>query len=51
MFQFILNLMAYFDKAGEAANPKEANEILGAPTITLEMWMKPPVKKKIAASN
>ena len=48
MFHFIVNLMAYFDKAGEAGNPKEANEILDAPTITLEMWMKPVVEKKIA---
>lgn len=44
-FHFVVNLMAYFEKAGELGNPIEANEILGAPSITLEMWLKPKVEK------
>jgi len=36
--QFIAELMRFFDKAGEGGDPAEANELLGAPTTTLEQW-------------
>lgn len=32
-------MMDYFKKAGEPGDPAEANQILGAPTITLDEWM------------
>lgn len=31
-------LIAYFDKVGELGDPAEANELLGAPSITLDEW-------------
>lgn len=40
MLRFIGNLMAYFDKVGEMGDPTEANSILGAPTLTLDEWIK-----------
>jgi uncharacterized protein YbjT (DUF2867 family) len=39
MMKFAANLMGYFDKVGEVGDAAEANQILGAPTITLEAWM------------
>ena len=36
--QFIAELMRFFDKVGEGGDPAEANELLGAPTTTLEQW-------------
>ncbi|MEJ2601110.1 MAG: NAD(P)H-binding protein [Anaerolineales bacterium] len=33
-------MMDYFKKAGEPGDPTEANQILGAPTITLDEWMR-----------
>jgi uncharacterized protein YbjT (DUF2867 family) len=38
--KFASNLMAYFDKVGELGDPTEANRILGAPTTTLDAWIK-----------
>jgi uncharacterized protein YbjT (DUF2867 family) len=32
-------MMAYFEKAGEPGDPTEANDLLGAPTITLDEWL------------
>jgi len=32
-------MMAYFDKVGEMGNPAEANQMLGAPQITLDTWL------------
>ncbi len=32
-------LMAYFEKVGEPGDPAEADEILGAPTTTLDEWL------------
>jgi NADH dehydrogenase len=37
---FAAELMAYFDKAGELGDPTEANQLLGGPTITLDVWIK-----------
>lgn len=37
--KFASSLMAYFDKVGELGDPTEANQILGAPTTTLDAWM------------
>ena len=33
-------MMRYFKKVGEPGDPTEANDILGAPTITLDAWLK-----------
>jgi len=33
-------LIGYFDKVGEIGNPDEANQLLGAPEITLDAWLK-----------
>jgi uncharacterized protein YbjT (DUF2867 family) len=40
MLKFASNLMAYFYKIGEMGDPTEANQVLGAPTITLDAWIK-----------
>jgi hypothetical protein len=32
-------LMAYFEKVGEGSNLPEVNDILGAPTTTLDTWL------------
>lgn len=34
------DFMAAFEKIGERGDPSEANNILGAPTIKLEDWLK-----------
>jgi uncharacterized protein YbjT (DUF2867 family) len=39
MLGFFAELMAYFDQAGERGDPTEANELLGAPTTTLDAWI------------
>jgi hypothetical protein len=39
MLKFASSLMAYFDKVGELGDPTEANQILGAPTTTLDAWI------------
>jgi len=39
MLKFASGLMGYFDKTAETGDPSEANEILGAPAITLDTWM------------
>lgn len=39
---YVTQLIAYFDKVKEFGNPSEANELLGAPSITLEEWFKMP---------
>ncbi len=33
-------MMDYFKKAGEPGDPSEANRLLGAPTITLDEWIR-----------
>ena len=38
--KFASSLMGYFDKTPETGNPSEANQILGAPKISLDAWMK-----------
>ena len=40
MLGFFAELMAYFKKVGEPGDPTEANQILGAPTTTLDAWIK-----------
>ncbi|MEJ2556007.1 MAG: NAD(P)H-binding protein [Anaerolineae bacterium] len=40
MLKFASDLMAYFDRIGEMGDPTEANQLLGAPTITLDEWIK-----------
>ena len=39
MLKFAAGLMGYFDKTPETGDPTEANQILGAPAITLDAWM------------
>jgi uncharacterized protein YbjT (DUF2867 family) len=39
MLSFFAELMAYFEKVGEMGDPAEANELLGAPTTTLDAWI------------
>jgi len=39
MLGFFAELMAYFEKVGEMGDPAEANELLGAPTTTLDAWI------------
>jgi uncharacterized protein YbjT (DUF2867 family) len=39
MLGFFAELMAYFEKVGEPGDPTEANELLGAPTTTLDAWI------------
>ena len=39
MLMFFVDLMAYFDKVGEMGDPTEANQLLGAPTTTLDEWI------------
>jgi uncharacterized protein YbjT (DUF2867 family) len=39
MLKFAAGLMGYFDKAGELGDPTEANQLLGAPTTTLDQWL------------
>jgi uncharacterized protein YbjT (DUF2867 family) len=34
------DLMAFFEKVGERGNPTEANQLLGAPKIELEEWIR-----------
>jgi uncharacterized protein YbjT (DUF2867 family) len=41
-------LMSYFEKVGEGNNFPEVNDILGAPTITLDKWLE--MKKSINAN-
>lgn len=36
---YMTEMMAYFDQAGEGGDPTLANQILGAPTTTLEDWL------------
>jgi hypothetical protein len=39
MLKFFAALMAYFEKVGEMGDPTEANQLLGAPTMTLDEWL------------
>ncbi len=39
MLKFFAELMAYFDEVGEMGDPTEANQLLGAPEITLDEWI------------
>lgn len=40
MLKFAAELMAYFDKVGEGSgDPTEANQLLGAPSTTLDAWI------------
>jgi uncharacterized protein YbjT (DUF2867 family) len=39
MLKFFADLMAYFQKVGEPGDPSEANQLLGAPGITLAEWI------------
>jgi uncharacterized protein YbjT (DUF2867 family) len=38
--KYAIALTRYFDKVTEGGDPTEANDLLGAPTITLEAWSK-----------
>lgn len=40
MLRFAAALMAYFDRVGEPGDPSEADRILGAPSTTLDDWLK-----------
>lgn len=37
--KYLVKMMSYFNKAGETGDPQEANELLGKPLTTLEMWL------------
>jgi hypothetical protein len=39
MLGFFAELMAYFEQVGEMGDPTEANQLLGAPTTTLDAWI------------
>lgn len=39
MLRFFAELMAYFKKVGEPGDPTGANQLLGAPTTTLDTWI------------
>jgi uncharacterized protein YbjT (DUF2867 family) len=39
MLSFFAELMAYLERVGETGDPAEANQILGAPTTTLDTWI------------
>ena len=39
LMSYMAALMGYFDQAGELGDPSEANELLGAPTMTLRDWI------------
>jgi hypothetical protein len=39
----VANLMAYFEDFAEDCDPTEANQLLGAPTTTLQQWSEPQV--------
>ncbi|MBE0689019.1 MAG: NAD(P)H-binding protein [Anaerolineae bacterium] len=39
MLKFAAELMNYFKKVGEPGDPAEANQLLGAPTTTLDAWI------------
>ena len=39
MLKFASSLMAYFDKTSEVGDASETNEILGAPSTTLDAWI------------
>jgi uncharacterized protein YbjT (DUF2867 family) len=39
MMKFGADLAAYFDRVGELGDPTEANDLLGAPSITLDEWI------------
>lgn len=36
----VSDFMAAFEKIGELGDPSEANDILGAPQITLDKWLR-----------
>ena len=40
MLKSVAEMMDYFKKVGEPGDPTEANQLLGAPAITLEDWMR-----------
>jgi uncharacterized protein YbjT (DUF2867 family) len=39
MLSYFAELMAYLEKVGETADATEANQLLGAPTTTLDTWI------------
>jgi uncharacterized protein YbjT (DUF2867 family) len=39
MLSFFTELMAYLEKVGETGDATEANQLLGAPTTTLDTWI------------
>jgi uncharacterized protein YbjT (DUF2867 family) len=39
MLAYFANLMSYFEKVGEPGDPTQANQLLGAPTISLDEWI------------
>ena len=45
-FADVTELVAYLDVAGEHGDPSEANELYGAPTITLDDWCTMPMDSR-----
>ena len=39
---YVTRLIDYFDKVGELGDPREANSLFGAPSITLDTWFTMP---------
>jgi len=39
MLAYFASLMSYFEKVGEPGDPTEANQLLGAPKISLDEWI------------
>jgi uncharacterized protein YbjT (DUF2867 family) len=39
VLRFMVELMGYFDQAGERGDPADANRLLGPPTMTLDAWL------------
>jgi hypothetical protein len=37
--KFGADLADYFDKVGEMGDPMQANQLLGAPSTTLDQWL------------
>jgi hypothetical protein len=38
MLKHVANLIDCFDRVGEIGDPREANTLLGAPSIALDEW-------------
>jgi hypothetical protein len=44
-------MMSYFEKVGEMGDPAEANDLLGAPEITLDRWLQQELQNQKHTAN